>query len=78
MKAAIEARTQLKEKMDIKVSFNDIVVKASAIALSRHQAINSSWMGDTIVEHGDVHIAVAVAIDEGLMTQCLDMLIKKG
>ena len=69
MKAAIEARTQLKEKMDIKVSFNDIVVKASAIALSRHQAINSSWMGDTIVEHGDVHIAVAVAIDEGFATQ---------
>ena len=78
MKAAIEARTQLKEKMDIKVSFNDIVVKASAIALSRHQAINSSWMGDTIVEHGDVHIAVAVAIDEGLMTPVLRHVDQKG
>lgn len=78
MKAAIEARTQLKEKMDIKVSFNDIVVKASAIALSRHQAINSSWMGDTIVEHGDVHIAIAVAIDEGLMTPVLKHVEQKG
>lgn len=78
MKAAIEARTQLKDKLDIKVSFNDIVVKASAVALSRHQAINSSWMGDTIIEHGDVHIAVAVAIDEGLMTPVLRHVDQKG
>ena len=78
MKAAIEARMQLKDKMDIKVSFNDIIVKASAIALSRHQAINSSWMGDTIIEHGDVHIAVAVAIEEGLMTPVLRHVDQKG
>ena len=78
MKAAIEARMQLKDKMDVKVSFNDIVVKASAIALSRHQAINSSWMGDTIIEHGDVHIAVAVAIEEGLMTPVLRHVDQKG
>ncbi|MBK97920.1 MAG: dihydrolipoamide acyltransferase [Balneola sp.] len=78
MKAAIEARMQLKDKMDIKVSFNDVVVKASAIALSRHQAINSSWMGDTIIEHGDVHIAVAVAIEEGLMTPVIRHVDKKG
>ena len=78
MKAAVEARTLLKDKLDVKVSFNDIVVKASAIALSRHQAINSSWMGDVIVEHGDVHIAVAVAIDEGLMTPVIRHVDKKG
>ena len=78
MKAAIEARTQLKDKLDIKISFNDIVLKASAAALSRHQAINSSWMGDTIIEHGDVHIAVAVAIDEGLMTPVLRHVDQKG
>jgi pyruvate dehydrogenase E2 component (dihydrolipoamide acetyltransferase) len=78
MKAAVEARTLLKDKLDVKVSFNDIVVKASAIALSRHQAINSSWMGDVIVEHGDVHIAVAVAIDEGLMTPVIRHVDQKG
>ena len=78
MKAAIEARMQLKDKIDIKVSFNDIIVKASAIALSRHQAINSSWMGDSIIEHGDVHIAVAVAIEEGLMTPVLRHVDQKG
>jgi pyruvate dehydrogenase E2 component (dihydrolipoamide acetyltransferase) len=78
MKAAIDARTQLKDKLDIKISFNDIVLKASAVALSRHQAINSSWMGDTIIEHGDVHIAVAVAIDEGLMTPVLRHVDQKG
>ncbi len=78
MKGAIEARTQLKDKLDIKISFNDIMLKASAVALSRHQAINSSWMGDTIIEHGDVHIAVAVAIDEGLMTPVLRHVDQKG
>lgn len=78
MKAAIEARTQLKDKLDIKISFNDIVLKASAVALSRHQAINSSWMGDMIIEHGDVHIAIAVAIDEGLMTPVLRHVDQKG
>tara|TARA_B100000575_G_C23142612_1_gene665484 strand:+ start:4358 stop:5620 length:1263 start_codon:yes stop_codon:yes gene_type:complete len=78
MKAAIEARIQLKDKLDIKVSFNDIVVKASAIALSRHQPINSTWRGDTIIEHGDVHIAVAVAIEEGLMTPVLRHVNQKG
>ena len=78
MKGTIEARTQLKDKLDIKISFNDIVLKASAVALSRHQAINSSWMGDTIIEHGDVHIAVAVAIDEGLMTPVLRHVDQKG
>ncbi|MFV1884486.1 MAG: pyruvate dehydrogenase complex dihydrolipoamide acetyltransferase [Balneola sp.] len=78
MKAAFAARKAMNEANDVKISFNDIVVKACAIALTRHQAINSSWLGDVIMEHGDVNIAVAVAIDEGLMTPVINHADKKG
>ncbi|WP_103664429.1 pyruvate dehydrogenase complex dihydrolipoamide acetyltransferase [Gracilimonas amylolytica] len=78
MKAAIAARKSMNEANDVKISFNDIVVKACSIALTRHQAVNSSWHGDVIKEHGDVHVAVAVAIDEGLMTPVIRHSDKKG
>ena len=78
MKAAIAARSAMNASNDVKISFNDIVVKACAIALTRHQAINSSWLGDVIMEHGDVNVAVAVAIDEGLMTPVIKHADKKG
>ncbi|MGN8224184.1 pyruvate dehydrogenase complex dihydrolipoamide acetyltransferase [Gracilimonas sp. BCB1] len=78
MKAAIAARKSVNEANDVKISFNDIVVKACAIALTRHQAVNSSWHGDIIKEHGDVHVAVAVAIDEGLMTPVIRHTDQKG
>jgi pyruvate dehydrogenase E2 component (dihydrolipoamide acetyltransferase) len=78
MKAAMAARSSMNEANDVKISFNDIVVKACAIALTRHQAINSSWHDDVIKEHGDVHVAVAVAIDEGLMTPVITHADKKG
>lgn len=78
MKAAMAARTSMNAANDVKISFNDIVVKACAIALTRHQAINSSWHDDVILEHGDVNIAVAVAIDEGLMTPVINHADKKG
>lgn len=78
MKAAIAARSSMNDANDVKISFNDIVVKACSIALTRHQAVNSSWHGDVIKEHGDVHVAVAVAIDEGLMTPVIRHSDKKG
>ncbi|MDZ7715689.1 MAG: dihydrolipoamide acetyltransferase family protein [Balneolaceae bacterium] len=73
-----EARKQMNETSDVKISFNDIVVKASAMALRRHPAINSSWQEDTILEHGDVNVAVAVAIDEGLVTPVINHTDQKG
>lgn len=78
MKNAVAARKALNETNDVKISFNDIVVKACAVALTRHQAVNSSWSDSVITEHGDVHIAVAVAIDEGLMTPVVRHVDKKG
>ncbi|MFU8858993.1 MAG: pyruvate dehydrogenase complex dihydrolipoamide acetyltransferase [Cyclonatronaceae bacterium] len=78
MKRAIEARGALNELSDVKISFNDFVVKACAAALRRHPAINSSWQGDKVVQHGDVHVAVAVAIDDGLITPVIKHTDKKG
>lgn len=78
MEPAIKARTGLNEVSDVKISFNDIVVKACAAALRRHPAVNSSWLDDVIRKHGDVHVAVAVAIDEGLMTPVIRHADKKN
>jgi pyruvate dehydrogenase E2 component (dihydrolipoamide acetyltransferase) len=78
MKAAFAARKAMNDANDVRISFNDIVVKACAVALTRHQDINSSWLDDVIMQHGDVNIAVAVAIDEGLMTPVINHADKKG
>lgn len=79
MKSAIAARKQINDaNEDVKISFNDIVVKACATALTRHQYVNSSWHDDVIKQHGDVHVAVAVAIEEGLMTPVIRHTDKKG
>lgn len=78
MEPVFQARKQLNESGDIKISFNDIVVKACAMALRRHPAINSSWKGDTILEHGNVNVAFAVAIEEGLVTPVITNTDQKG
>ena len=78
MKAAMAARKSMNDANDIKISFNDIVVKACSIALTRHPYVNSSWNDDVIKQHGDVHVAVAVAIEEGLMTPVIRHSDKKG
>lgn len=66
MDNAIAARKKLKAN-DIKVSFNDFVVKACAMALKKHPMINSSWHGDKITVHQEVNIGVAVAVPDGLL-----------
>ncbi|WP_340103831.1 pyruvate dehydrogenase complex dihydrolipoamide acetyltransferase [Rhodohalobacter sp. 8-1] len=78
MEFAIEARKKLNEVSEVKISFNDIVVKAASAALRRHPDVNSSWLGDKIRKHGDVNVAVAVAIDEGLMTPVINHSDKKN
>ncbi|HEY0054666.1 MAG TPA: 2-oxo acid dehydrogenase subunit E2 [Pedobacter sp.] len=67
MDSAMEARIKINEYAPVKISFNDLVVKASAIALKQHPVINSSWLGDKIRTNEHVHIGVAVAVDEGLV-----------
>ncbi len=67
MDSAIAARAKMNEYAQVKISFNDLVVKATAIALKQHPAINSSWLGDKIRTNEHVNIGVAVAVDEGLV-----------
>ncbi|MDB5159441.1 MAG: pyruvate dehydrogenase [Mucilaginibacter sp.] len=67
MDQAIIARNKINEVAPVKISFNDFVLKACAIALKQHPAINSSWLGDKIRTNEHIHIGVAVAVDEGLL-----------
>ena len=67
MDKAIEARKSMNEISPVKISFNDMVIKAAASALRQHPQVNSSWLGDTIRTNHHVHIGVAVAVDEGLL-----------
>jgi len=67
MDQAIAARTRINEVAPVKISFNDFVLKACAVALKQHPAINSSFLGDKIRFNEHVHIGVAVAVDEGLL-----------
>jgi pyruvate dehydrogenase E2 component (dihydrolipoamide acetyltransferase) len=67
MDKAISTRKSINEMADVKVSFNDMVIKAVAAALKLHPAINSSWLGDKIRYHNEVNIGVAVAVEDGLL-----------
>ena len=67
MDAAVEARAKINEVSPVKISFNDIVLKAVAAALKQHPKVNSSWLGDKIRINHHVNIGVAVAVEEGLL-----------
>ena len=67
MDNAIAVRTKLNEGGKVKISFNDMVLKASAMALLQHPAVNSSWLGDKIRINHHVNIGVAVAVEDGLL-----------
>lgn len=67
MDSAIEARSRINEVAPVKVSYNDLVIKAVAAALKQHPDVNASWLGDKIRYNEHVHIGVAVAVDEGLL-----------
>ncbi|CAN5190641.1 pyruvate dehydrogenase complex dihydrolipoamide acetyltransferase [soil metagenome] len=68
MDKAIEARKSINEFSPVKVSFNDLVLKAAAAALRQHPKVNVSWMGDKMRFNSHIHIGVAVAVEEGLLT----------
>ncbi|MGQ0740345.1 MAG: pyruvate dehydrogenase complex dihydrolipoamide acetyltransferase [Bacteroidota bacterium] len=78
MDNAISARTQLNEVNPVKVSFNDLVVKAVALALRQHPAVNASWMGDKIRRHHHIHIGIAVAVEDGLIVPVVRFADQKG
>ena len=67
MDSAVASRAKLNEISKVKISFNDIVLKAVAVALKQHPKVNSSWLGDKIRINHHVNIGVAVAVEEGLL-----------
>ncbi len=71
MDNAIKARAQMNEVSPTKISFQDMLIKASALALKKHPAVNSSWMGDFIRTYDHVHIGSAIALPEGLIVPVL-------
>lgn len=67
MDKAVESRAKMNDISKVKISFNDMVIKACSIALKQHPYINASWRGDTIRINNHVNIGVAVAVEEGLL-----------
>lgn len=78
MDNAIAARKAINEDKNVKVSFNDMVLKATAMSLRKHPAINSSWLGDVIRRNHHIHIGVAVAVEEGLLVPVVRFADSKG
>ncbi|MDF4204768.1 2-oxo acid dehydrogenase subunit E2 [Maribacter sp. SA7] len=67
MDNAKASRAQINSLPDTKVSFNDMVLKACAMALKKHPQVNTTWSADTTIFHKHIHMGVAVAVDEGLV-----------
>jgi pyruvate dehydrogenase E2 component (dihydrolipoamide acetyltransferase) len=67
MDKAVEAREAMNTYSAVKISMNDIVVKAAAVALTRHPKVNSSWLNDKIRTYQHIHVGVAMALEDGLL-----------
>ena len=78
MDNAITARKSMNSEEGVKVSFNDMVVKAVAMALRKHPTVNSSWLGDVIRTNHHVNIGVAVAVEDGLLVPVVRFADNKG
>ena len=78
MDNAINSRKGLNEISPVKISFNDLVIKACAMALRQHPAVNSSWRGDFIRQNKHIHIGSAVAVPDGLMVPVIRFADQKS
>jgi pyruvate dehydrogenase E2 component (dihydrolipoamide acetyltransferase) len=72
MDNAMASRKQINEMPDTKISFNDLVIKATAMALRKHPQVNSQWHGDVTKIAKHIHVGVAVAVEEGLVVPVLE------
>ncbi len=78
MDNAMAARTQMNEISPVKISFNDMLIKAAAMALVQHPDVNSSWMGDFIRQNQHVHVGSALALPEGLIVPVIKFANEKS
>jgi len=78
MDKAIEARKSINEISPIKISFNDMVIKAAAAALRQNPDVNVSWLGDKMRKNHHIHIGVAVAVKDGLLVPVIKFADNKS
>ncbi len=78
MENAIAFRKQFNTLPEVKISFNDIIVKASALALKKHPQVNSQWFDDRIQLNHHVHVGVAVAVEDGLVVPVVEFTNEKS
>ena len=78
MDKAVALREQVLEAQDAKVSYNDFIVMACAKALAKFPMVNASWAGEKIVTHPEVHVGIAVALPDGLITPVVRNADRKG
>ncbi len=78
MDNAIAARKAINADEDVRISFNDMVIKAVASALRKHPKVNADWLGDAIRYNNHIHVGVAVAVDEGLVVPVVKFTDTKG
>ena len=78
MENAMASRAAINASGEVKISFNDFVVKASAMALRKHPVINSAWLGDKIRTNHHVHIGVAISVEDGLLVPVVKFADQKG
>jgi len=78
MDNAMTQRSAVNANEGMRVSFNDMVIKACAIALRKHPAVNSAWLGDKIRKYDHINIGVAVAVEDGLLVPVVRFADTKG
>jgi pyruvate dehydrogenase E2 component (dihydrolipoamide acetyltransferase) len=78
MDEAIKARKAMNEYSEVRISMNDVIVKAASIALKKHPKVNSSWLGDRIRYNDHVHIGVAMAVEDGLLVPVVKFADQKN
>lgn len=78
MDALLEARKKINNQSETKISVNDFIIKAVAMALEKHPGVNSSWLGDTIRQYHHIHIGSAIALEEGLIVPVVRHANKKS
>jgi pyruvate dehydrogenase E2 component (dihydrolipoamide acetyltransferase) len=78
MDKAMEARVSMNDTFPIKISFNDMVIKATALSLAKHPKVNSYWMEDRIRVNKHVHIGMAVAVEDGLLVPVIRFASEKS
>lgn len=78
MDKALEARAAINASGDVKVSVNDMIVKACSIALGKHPWVNASWLGTKIRLNHHIHIGVAMAVEDGLLVPVVKFANQKS